>query len=462
MGKGKGRGSAKAIYAWDIEQQVRNAVVEKQQQQQRRSTTTTTTTSSNTKQQQRPRLTTGLGQLRNLIKERRQYENYEWIQQRRRAGFLPPQQQKPTTTTTTTNKGIVPSRPLGSLLQLKQQQQQQQDLNLSSSSSSSSSSSQPLLLSLQTLCLHVLGQYFINYLEAMGVDEFHTILSLLPSESLSKLSIIVSKNFGINNQLALCLGKHCHVEELCLCSTKHNNNNNNNKNNNRKSNNNNEDDDDMVDDDTLYFTDEGLLNLIPERNTKNTTNDTTISTIVETVSSWEDLLDDNDITTTTKTTLKTIDNNYTTTSPSPLLILFRLKRLELIDCTLLTTNGILLFLEQCPFITHLSLAGCLNNNNYYYQQQQQQQQQQQEEEKGSGSGSGDGMIDDHPIQPVVLIQSLPNLLPALQVLDVTRCYWINSILVKELRKEYSNRGQHPPVVHYQQDDSFLHDNDVLW
>ena len=406
--KGKGRGSAKATYAWDIGQQVRNTV----EKQRRRSTTASNSTAND---KQRPRLTIGLGQLRNLLKERRQYENYEWLQQRRRAGFLPPQKQ--TNLIDTTSKKIVSTgKPLGSLLLLLDNN----DTPLPA---------KPPLL--QNLCLNTLGEYFSDYLEAMGVDEFHTALSLLPSESLAKLSVIVSKTCGMNNQIAFCIGKHSHVEALCLRPSSSDNNNNNNKRNNKFDN----DDDE---DDTLFFTDEGLLNIIPSEKIIPNNNDTTAAA----AASWEDLLDDDyDCTaTTTVTAATTIDDNFLI---PPSRLLFRLKRLELVDCTLLTINGILLFLEQCPFITHLSLTGCLN-----------QQQYQQQEEQG-GKIEADFQFS--------LIQSLPNLLPALQVLDVTRCFWMNSILVKELRKEYSKRGQPPPVVYFQQQDSSFHDdNDGFW
>ena len=343
MGKGKGRASAKATYAWDIKQEVR------QLNKQRPHNSCSRNQEEN---RQRPRLRLGLGHLNNLLKERRSQENYEWLQRRRHAGYLPQQHQ----VQLTNEKNRILYTPLGTHTLSPTEYQ---SLLLEESNEPKS---------LQNLCLNVLGEYLVEYMHAMGVDGLHGALSLLPSESLAALSIVVSKSTGVGNSLAHVLGSHSHVEALCF----------------RASN-------DDITSHEERFNDEGLLKLIPP---------IPDSSDSRREISWEDLDDEHDA--------KLQDLEYMGYT-------FRLKRLELVDCTLLTTNGVLLFLEKCPFLKHLSLAGSLNR-------------------------------DD---TASTVIECLPRLLPGLQVLDITRCSWVTPLLVKELQMQYRSLDQTPPTVHFQ-------------
>lgn len=343
MGKGKGRASAKNALHWEIQQEVRKVYNSSTSGNNR-------TTENSDDRRQRPRLKVGLGQLRNLLRERQSYEKYEWMQQRRRAGFLLNEDQR--SLTQVKSQEVVPTKALGSLL-----------FSPSQYMSHFEGSPTP---SLQTSCLGILGEYIIQYLDAMGIEELHAALSLLPSEALAVLSVAVSRATGVDNRLAYALGRHPHVEALCFRAPR-----------------------DIATNEERSLSDRGLIDLIP---------DTPCST-TEINTLWEDMDEDND------------DGLSKLVEAS----MFRLKRLELVDCPSLTATGILAFLEKCPFITHLSLAGCLNRN--------------------------EGGIE--------VMHALPTLLPALKVLDVTRCSWATSALIKDIIRVYENIQQIPPAVHFQ-------------
>jgi hypothetical protein len=352
MGKGKGRASAKATFRYDIQQNAREVI------QQHHYNSNLNRQSSLISNAERPRFVkTSLGQLRNLLRERRSHENFEWMQQRRRNGFLP--QNRQTTTITGKTLASVSLRPLGSLL-------------FASTTANDN---------LQTKCVQVLGEYLSDYKEAMGKEELHAALSLLDSESLALLSVAVSKTKkGVDDDISFCLGKHSHVQALCFRARKSNS------------------------DDASYFSDQALLDLIPTSHhfdpSSSFRNSYTISK--ETIS-WEDLEDDQDG---MDSILKSDD-----TSSS-----YRLKRLELVDCPSLTSNALRQFLELSPFITHLSLAGCLNSE-------------------------GDGGTK--------LLEDLPSLLPGLKVLDLTKCSWVtDALIINQLKQKYSNSQQTPPKVYH--------------
>jgi hypothetical protein len=356
MGKGKGRGSAKNTLHWEIQQEVRKV-------HSGSSSRARIPTKAEDKERQRPRLNLGLGQLRNLLRERRSHEDYEWMQQRRRAGFVLNQNQG--SLTQVKGQKEIPSKPLGSLL-------------FSPSEYKSYFEGSPTA-SLQNKSLQVLGEYLTEYLQAMGVEELHAALSLLPAETLAALSVVVSKATGVGNQLAYVLGGHPHVEALCFRASKGSST-----------------------DQDCSLDDEGLFDLIPKR----------IDSPTEINASWEDI-DEEDY----EGLMNTLEGST-----------FRLKRLELVDCPLLSATGILALLENCPFITHLSFAGCLNR-----------------QEGG-----------------IQVIQCLPKLLPALQVLDITRCSWVTSLLVKNLTQFYESRQQLPPVVYFREVRANFNEYDIAW
>ncbi|CAJ1970282.1 unnamed protein product [Cylindrotheca closterium] len=279
MGKGKGRGSAKCTFYHDIQQELsRKETIRRQPVKKTPS--------------QRPRLTTGLGTLRNLIRERTSYEHHEWIQQRRRAGYIP---QKPETVANSGIEDMAPAELLGTTI-LSPSERKRFFENSTVSS-------------LEIMTLKVLGEYLVDYLNAMGIEQLHGALSLLPSETLAALSVLISYNTGVDNNLAYVLGNHSHVTCLSLRATK-------------------------IDD---SFNDDGLLSLLPEVEDSSS----------ELQSSWEDL-DGNDD---GETMMANIQFDGSTS---------RLQRLELVECPSITVDGLLAFLEKQPFIKRLSIAGCFN------------------------------------------------------------------------------------------------------
>eukprot|EP00980_Cylindrotheca_fusiformis_P022391 scaffold9268_cov133-Cylindrotheca_fusiformis.AAC.2 len=343
MGKGKGRASARNTLYWEIQQEVGKAYSGS-------SSRARTPTSSKGNQHERPRLKVGLAQLRNLLRERQFYDNHEWMQQRRRGGFLLDQNHE--SLTQVEGQKVAPFKPLGSLILSTSQYESSMECSHTAT--------------LQNKCLQVLGEYLVEYINAMGMEELHAALSLLPGDSLAELSVFVSKSTGVDNRLAFVLGRHRHVEALCFCAPK-----------------------DIENNPESSLTDRGLLDLLPKD----------LVSLPNIDASWEDIDDEDN-----EGLLMALESSVC-----------RLKKLELVDCPSLTASGIHTLLEKSPFITHLSLAGCLNG-----------------EEGGIG-----------------IIQSLPKLLPALHVLDITRCSWATSSLVEELTEAYESLQHTHPLVHFQ-------------
>ena len=211
--------------------------------------------------------------------------------------------------------------------------------------------------SLQSKCLATLSKYILEYEEAMGAEQIHAALSLLPSETIADLSVAISKTIGITNGLAIALGKHAHVDALSFRATQ---------------------DDDGLDDD-------GLRQLVPH----------VPSAAVH--DSWEDFGDSDEA---LVDVMQLEGCNV------------RIKRLELLDCQLISADVLLDLLEKCACITHLSLSGSLN-----------------------GTGEGERVF-----------RSLPTLLPALEVVDVTRCAWVTTSVLDRFLSCYESSQEAPLVL----------------
>jgi hypothetical protein len=237
------------------------------------------TTKSTSTPKERPRLAS-LGQLKGLIRERQSYEQFEMMQERRRNGFVPhakiPQLQS----------DPIETHPPGWMLYYGEP-----DFLID-----------PTVELLQKSCRKVLAKHLQDYLEAMGPQDLHGVLSLLPSETLSALSVEISKRCGMTNELAYVLGCHAHVERLSFHPSLHI-------------------------DETL--TDEGIEALVPYIPGQDT-ND-----------SWEEI----------QTSIDLLQLQG---------VSMRLKRLELIHCHLLTFGALERLFTKCSCITHLSLAGSLS------------------------------------------------------------------------------------------------------
>jgi len=341
-------------------------------------------------QHRRPRLT-NLSHLKGILRERQYEESWELMERRRRAGFLPPRPQISHDDSTAISSKL-DDHPPGWILHHGKKDKSLREEEEEEGSSSSSSSF--IFESLELKCLKILSRYILEYLESMGREELHTALSFLSSEMLSELSIEVSKGKGISNDLAYCIGNHTHVEELSFrsmnttTSEKH---------------------------DGCYdsLTDEGLFELVPRLPTSNNNTDyveeeliTTTTTVVD---DWEDAYEeymhDEDVFQRHELPLDALQLDGVNVG---------LKRLELLDCLDLSAVSVLALLKKCSCITHLSLSGSIQ------------------------------AIDDG----IEVLHSLPELLPDLMILDVTRCDWITATLLTEMKDAYCIRYafRPPPII----------------
>lgn len=372
--------------------------------------TTTTTTSLNGLTEQRPKLTQ-LGHLRSLLRERQAQESYERTQRRRRDGFLPVQE-----TAVAVDLAKLVVNPPGWLLQYGKSPSSSHSHAVMETASddetttiSMSKSVENTVSSLNSICLDVFSTYIHKYLESMGKEELHAVLAMLPSDTLSELSISVSQKHGLTDDLVYIIGKHSHAEELCIRATPGGSNH-------HQSN------------DTV--SDQGLLELLPRFPTKEESGSHVV------VDSWEDLLDenpsdddyDND-------NNDDYDDNNKKNNPSKLhqpkhfhydlLQLegcsIRLKRLELLDCLYISADTVLTLLQKCPGITHLSLAGSIQSGHV------------EDAINAAATTSSSGG------KKVLL--AIPKLLPSLQVLDVTRCNWMIDFGDEEIM-EYFQKSYH--------------------
>ncbi len=362
--KGKGRqsgefGSKNLRAAHTIEWQTQVHQVVRRNRPSKPSVVADTTVHS-----QRPRLTR-LGQLKGILRERQFQESYELFERRRRAGFVPAL--LVSNSVPITNVEI---HPPGWILNYGKVQL-----------SKTVGETNDLVGSLQSKCLLLLSRYILEYLDALGKEQLHSTLALLPTETLAALSEAVSKGIGVTDDLAFVLGKHTHAEELCFRST-------------------------IGTGEDNALTDKGILELVPR-----------LPSILvrgendqETWDDWEEAY---------------LDNSDDELQQRQLLVVdalqlegvnVGLKRLELVDCLYISADAVLALLEKCACITHLSLAGSIQG------------------------------IDD----AVQVIRALPELLPSLQVLDVTRCGWMSISILTDLQEQYRKKSSYkPPIVHCQ-------------
>jgi hypothetical protein len=504
MGKKKGkqsgtfhRKSERVAYSIELAEQKGYAIQRHQQQ-----TLLSSSSASKEQQQQqerRPRvISSSIGQLKGLIRERQYQESYELRQRRQRNGFLPQQQQPhlPTNdaskrTTTTTDRMY---HPPGWIVNYGTNNNPSSLRNLPnrygvadiaakegidpmglSSSLSPSSSSLMTVRRLQDLCLDVFAQHVHDYLHAMGKIELHTIMSFLPSETITELSILLSsssfvsgddlcQNGGINDDLAYILGRHPNAECLCFRSATTTSSSSS-----------------SSFSTTIHsLTDHGLSELIPQfsiHNSERNENDV--------LECWEDVdsEDDDDhnnnnnnsdhgINTpafvTATTTVTTNDRSGRSTNGSidrPLIFSppvgvmgcnIRLRRFELIDCHTISPSMVAKLLSKCSGITHLSLAGSfLHRHDDQYDDQY------------DDDGGDDATTNDRNHNNIsnagnvgtcvwwsreTLLRHLPSILPNLQVLDITRCPWVTPILINSMVHQYIHqRRQKQPRHHHQQE-----------
>ena len=408
--------------------------------------------------------------LNGILHERQARQSYHFRERRRRNGFLPSDD---TTTRvsgfdgaheTNVSNGIV--HPSGWLLRHNNTRNSDTDTDNDETYHKDNNDSVP---SLQSLSLIVFARYIRDYRNAMGDEELYGALSILPPESITDISIFLSsepttsynnsgkstekriekKRIGrrrnrsdvdnappvlyMDDDMAMLLGQHQHVDHLCLRSKT------------------------SATTGRASLTNSGLKSLIPRTPTllrrkggmrrrqkrKEETHDRdTIDDNDESSNScgtddvlecWED--DDDDESFDDNDNDEYYDDDEFAfgskveedlsrhgTSGCNL----RLRRLELLDLSCCsdntniydvddngnaTTASILLqWFETCSGITHLSLAGSFKVH--------------------------------HEVGRTILL-SLPRVLPALEVLDVTRCPWATDSLLQRMMGEYfQNNANH--------------------
>jgi hypothetical protein len=518
---GFGYKSLRAVHQHEINDAVNDAV-----RWTRRETSSSWTQERHRQQnKERPRFSLdATNSLRHILRERRSEDSYFLRERRRRNGFLP------TIATTTAKKeediystegGLV--HPPGWILRYNNYNNNE-ELSSSSSPSSSlsdndnnSSNNNNNVNKLQNLSLIVFSKYIHEYQNVMGHDTLHTILSLLSSNCLMELSILLcssssssstnnnnnnnnnripverkKKNnnnnnprkqqeqeqeqeqdehicYTTNDDLAVLIGQHPHVERLCLrgnggggggggattTTTTHTNNKNKNKS-------------------TLLLTDAGLLKLIPKTtilrqrqrqqpqliSTKNIgnninylnndqdkneddsddnekDNDDDNESVLE---CWEEVEDDDDDHDDHDDSVEhdyhddhldhldhldhteyhddyayeeEENNNNGSVIIDGIVGSLKLRRLELLDLCggkdgIISSDVILRWFDKCSGITHLSLAGSFFNNSW-------------------------------SIGRTILLE-LHKVLSYLEVLDITRCPWVTDSLIIRFMEGYYNNN----------------------
>jgi len=453
--KGKGRQcggfshkSLKRAQDYEVRQQIEQQLNNSRQRQK-----SSSSSSSGLQRVERPRLRLAAGGLlRGLMRERQYQETYELMQRRRRNGFLPPPAShandgdgnKESSSTTE-------SHPAGWILKYPPKPRDDEDdeevddsVELSERQgddgilfpSSTRKTKRHTIPTLQSLCLGTFARHIHDYLYALGRDELHNAVSLLPSDVISELSIMLSTSKppsaalkaskrngrkclpsppppirGITDDLAVVLGKHSHVECLCFRPTATVAS--------ASSLSNTEGGKTSPQDTSL--TNEGIRELIP-RVPK-------LDEVFETMSivdNWDDVEHDesdddrdneDDYGTHAANTISHSHDRFTDIMQVEGCNL-RLRRLELLDCNHLSGSVVLQWFERCCGITHLSLAGSFNRK------------------------------ESHGIE---VLKALPRVLPYLEVLDVSRCpTWATPTLIEQVVKEYQQKRKDttlpPPVA----------------
>ncbi len=304
---------------------------------------------------------------------------------------------------------------------------------------------------LQTLALKVFAHYIRDYRSAMGDEELYGALSILPPESITDLSILLSSEPTASNtspvrirsserggerrrrrnhetdldsppilymddDLAMLLGQHQHVEHLCFRSRL------------------------TTATGRGTLTNVGLEALIPRNpvlpqgrhrrrrkedsqycdlKSKEKEEDKSSTANEDVPESWEDGDESSD----SDDVFDYARDNIDVSNNSPMIsgssgCNLRLRRLELLDLTCVdnsidvhvddngnasTTSILLRWFEKCSGITHLSLAGSFRVH--------------------------------HEVGRAILL-SLPRILPSIEVLDLTRCPWATDSLLARMMNGY--------------------------
>ncbi len=403
--------------------------------------------------------------LNGILHERQALRSHQLRERRRRNGFLPRDERDMVPGFDKAHEQNVSnglSHPSGWLLRydnsadrdLIDEKEDETEMNNFETFETYKKRSVPLL---QTLALKVFAHYIRDYRSAMGDEELYGALSILPPESITDLSILLSskpiastensKNkrsierggerrrrrnhdtdidsppiMYMDDDLAMLLGQHQHVEQLCFRSRF------------------------AAATGRGTLTNAGLEALIPRNpvltqgrhrqrrkgdsydcapQSKEDNDESSSYTTEGVPESWEDgdessssdemhEFDQDDI------DLRHESQMISGSSGCNL----RLRRLELLDLSCVdstidvhvddngnasTTSILLRWFEKCSGITHLSLAGSFRVH--------------------------------HEVGRAILL-SLPRILPYLEVLDVTRCPWATDSLLARMMNGYHQNNLH--------------------
>jgi hypothetical protein len=414
---------------------------------------------------ERPRFALALRRnVNNILHERQALQSHRFRERRRRNGFLPAVSGPGVGELgfameheTSVSNGV--SHPSGWLLRYSEDGR---DDGADCGVGGCGDSKGMTVPSLQSLALTVFAHYIRDYRSAMGDEELYGALSILPPESITELSVLLSsgptssakstdvetttqrgrernrrrnnnRNMDIDpppilymdDDLAVLLGQHQHVEHLCFRSSR------------------------STTSGRGTLTNVGLEALIPRapvlsqgrhrRRRKDDTHDcdakdndidvdeSNVSADTDDVPEcWDDDGDESSDNETFDEIFAYEEDEDGSTQESSRTFgggsgcNLRLRRLELLDLSCAdntidvddygnaTTTSILLrWFETCSGITHLSLAGSFRNH--------------------------------HEVGRTLLL-SLPRVLPDLEVLDVTRCPWAtDSLLARTMDGYFRNR-----------------------
>lgn len=174
---------------------------------------------------------------------------------------------------------------------------------------------------LSSLCLQVLAPVLREYQSALGSEGLHHALSLLPPETLTALSVLVSSSTeAFDLTLARAVIHHPHVSRVSLwgpCDTSGG-----------------------EESENEVWTDEKLVSLLPSQHES--------WRHYRVPDSWEDYTED--------------AYEFSLSSSSAMRTCLPYERLELCNLRSLSSDAVSAFLQKCPRLTHLSLCGSIKYN----------------------------------------------------------------------------------------------------
>jgi hypothetical protein len=268
---------------------------------------------------------------------------------------------------------------------------------------------------LQSLSLKVFATYVQEYLDSISLEELHSIIALLPSETIEELSTLISTSQGFNDQIMTLLGCHSHINGICIRPT-------------RRIGNYEDEEDGTTAPSRSTVTDKGIVALIPKglavkEKKRKGQGDNHITTDKsnsdpdqdddddddDVLDCWEDY---NDTSSGDECNNTNDLHSMLPLSSYPQYMMgcnIRLRRFELLDSPNVSSSILLRFLEKCSGVTHLSLSGSTFED------------------------------DDDDVDGRSIMNELPRALPQLQVLDLTRCVWVTTkSMIFNMIRQYSH------------------------